>query len=159
MKNKLTSLIAVGALLLVTACQTPNWGPKQTVGTVGGAAAGAVVGSNIGGGKGQIAATAVGTLIGAWLGSEIGRSLDQADIMYANQAAQQAHSAPVGETITWRNPETDHYGTITPVREGTQQTTGNYCREYQQTIYIDGRAETGYGQACQQADGSWQIVN
>lgn len=33
------------------------------------------------------------------------------------------------------------------------------CREFTKDIYIDGRRESGYGTACLQADGSWQIVS
>lgn len=33
-----------------------------------------------------------------------------------------------------------------------------YCREYQKTITVGGRYESGYGTACMQPDGSWMIV-
>lgn len=33
-----------------------------------------------------------------------------------------------------------------------------YCREFTQPLNIGGRAEHGYGTACQQPDGSWEIV-
>lgn len=32
------------------------------------------------------------------------------------------------------------------------------CREYTVPITVGGRAETAYGKACRQPDGSWQIV-
>lgn len=34
-----------------------------------------------------------------------------------------------------------------------------YCREYTKSIRINGRIQSGYGQACQQRDGSWLIVS
>ena len=34
-----------------------------------------------------------------------------------------------------------------------------YCREYQSTARINGTAQRTHGTACQQPDGSWQIVN
>lgn len=40
---------------------------------------------------------------------------------------------------------------------GTAQ-AGNYCREYTRTIAVGGRFESGYGTACRQPDGSWQIT-
>jgi len=47
---------------------------------------------------------------------------------------------------------------MTPTR--TYQTaSGSYCREFTQTIVVGGRTEEGYGTACRQPDGSWQIVN
>lgn len=33
------------------------------------------------------------------------------------------------------------------------------CREYTRTIYVGGRPQQGYGTACLQPDGSWQVVN
>lgn len=34
-----------------------------------------------------------------------------------------------------------------------------YCCEYQRSIRVDGRVQSGYGTACRQNDGSWMIVN
>lgn len=33
------------------------------------------------------------------------------------------------------------------------------CREFQTTIVIDGKREPAHGTACQQADGTWRVVN
>jgi surface antigen len=117
-----------------------------------------LIGSQFGHGGGQLAAVAIGTLGGALIGSEIGRSMDQADHAAYQNAAAQAQTAPVGETITWNNPESGNYGSITPTREGVQSETGAYCREYQQEIVVGGKAQQGYGQACRQPDGSWKII-
>lgn len=156
----LTGLLALS--LGLTACDSTGglngMGTKQTWGAVGGAVAGGVLGSNIGGGKGQLIATGAGTLLGALMGSEIGKSLDRADMVYAQQANAQAHTAPIGQPVSWSNPQSGHSGTVTPVSDYKTQ-SGQYCREYQQTIYIDGQAQTGYGTACKNQDGTWQISN
>ena len=34
-----------------------------------------------------------------------------------------------------------------------------YCREFQTTIVVDGQPQDAHGTACQQPDGSWQVVN
>ncbi len=34
-----------------------------------------------------------------------------------------------------------------------------YCREFTKDIVVGGRVQQGYGTACQQPDGSWQVVN
>ena len=133
-------------------------GNKETIGTIGGAVAGGLLGSQVGGGRGQMIATGVGTLLGAWAGNSIGESLDKADYAYARQAEQRAYTAPIGQQISWNNPESGNYGTVTPVRQGTMQ-NGNECREYEQTIYVGGRAETGVGVACKMADGRWEVQN
>ncbi|MCC6597596.1 MAG: hypothetical protein IT559_02255 [Alphaproteobacteria bacterium] len=33
------------------------------------------------------------------------------------------------------------------------------CREYSKTISIGGRVQIGYGQACRQPDGAWEIIS
>ena len=155
---KLKTLLASAAIALMTAaCAESGYGPKQTVGGLGGAAAGGLIGAQFGSGSGKLAATAAGVLIGALIGSEIGRQLDEADRIRANEAINRAHSAQIGQTITWNNPQSGNYGTVTPTREGTSS-TGAYCREFQQTIVVGGKTEQGYGTACRQPDGSWQIV-
>lgn len=148
---------ALIAALLAGCAQNGQYGTKQTVGALGGAALGGWAGSQIGGGRGQLAATAAGALIGALVGSEIGRTMDEADRRRAQQAYTQATTAPVGETITWQNPNSGNYGSVTPTREGTKTTTGEYCREYQQTVVIGGKTESAYGVACRQPDGSWEV--
>ncbi|MDH3596170.1 MAG: RT0821/Lpp0805 family surface protein [Rhodospirillales bacterium] len=151
-----TVIAAVMIALLSTACA--GQGEKQTLGTLGGAALGGLLGSQFGSGSGKLAATGVGVFIGALIGSEIGRSMDEVDRMKANQAINTAHTAPVGETITWNNPDSGHSGTVTPIRDGTSS-SGSYCREFQQTVTIGGQTEEAYGTACRQPDGSWQIVD
>lgn len=152
----LKQIVPVVALVaLVGGCQSA--GPKQSVGTVGGAAAGALLGSQFGHGTGQLVAVGLGTLLGAFVGNEIGTSLDATDEMQAQHAARRAYTAPVGEQIIWNNPQTGNRGTITTVNEG-YSVSGNYCREFQQTVVIGGRSERAMGRACQQPDGTWKIV-
>lgn len=131
---------------------------KQGVGTLAGAAGGAILGSNIGGGKGQIAAIALGTLLGGALGSSVGQSLDRADVNYYNQTSQRAlEEGRSGQAVAWKNPDSGNSGTITPVTT-YQNSSGQYCREYQQTVKVGGKTESAYGRACRQPDGSWKIV-
>src|SRR3546814_16779391 len=98
-------------------------GQKETGGTLVGAGLGALVGSQIGGGTGQLAAVALGTLAGAYFGNEVGKSLDRADKAAAAQAYNQASTAPIGQHISWRNQESGHSGTVTPLREGLTHNT------------------------------------
>jgi len=144
--------------MVLAACNMGEYGGKETVGTLLGAAGGAIAGSQIGSGSGQIVAIAAGTMIGAFVGNEIGKSLDRADQLAMSNAQQQAMAAPVGETITWRNPETGNHGSVVATREGTAG-NGNYCREYQHTITVGGETEEAYGIACRQPDGSWKVAS
>lgn len=159
--RKLGIIMMMAAVFGFTACTTYDRNEiftKKTGGAIVGGALGGIAGSNIGDGKGQIAATAIGTLLGAMIGAEVGSSLDRADRQYMSDAGYKAQSAPIGQTINWNNPDSGHYGTVTPIRDG-YSSAGRYCRQYEQTIYIDGRQETATGQACQNPDGTWDIVN
>jgi len=157
MMKTIASLAAVAVLL--GACANGDMGAKQGVGGVLGGVGGAVAGSQIGSGTGRIAATAAGTLLGALVGSQIGKSMDDVDRLRAQQAMRSAQTAPIGQPITWSNPRTGHSGQVTPVREGTDNRTGAYCREFQETVTIGGKQEQAYGTACRQPDGSWKVTN
>lgn len=150
-------LILAITALAVAGCE--GAGQKETGGAVLGGVVGGLLGSKVGSGKGQLAATAAGAILGALAGSEVGKSLDRADRMYAERTAQSAlEKAPTGTTSTWSNPDSGHSGTVTPTR--TYETAaGQYCREYQQTVTVDGRTQSAYGTACRQPDGTWKIVN
>ena len=154
MKIKLT-VFAVAVALLAAGCEQGR--ERETVGTLLGAAGGGLLGAQFGKGTGQLAATAIGALGGAFLGNQVGKSMDEVDRMKAQQAIDQSAQAPIGQTITWNNPKSGNSGSVTAVRDGTSS-TGNYCREYQQTITVGGKTEQAYGTACRQPDGSWEIT-
>ena len=157
-------IISVGmALLFLAACQRSDGSlgiPELSKGDLGGilgGAAGAAVGSQIGDGTGRTVATAAGTLLGAALGRSIGQSLDQADLNYYHRTSQQAMEVgQPGQPFPWQNPRSGVSGTVTPSGYYQNQ-TGQYCREYTQTINIGGRLQEGHGVACRQPDGSWRI--
>ena len=151
-------LSAAAALSLSVACTSTDYGPHETTGGLTGAVLGGLIGAQFGRGDGNLLATGTGVLIGALIGSEIGRSMDEVDRIRANQAIRTAHRAELGETIRWNNPRTGNHGTVTALRDGTSS-SGQYCREYRQTITIDGRRAVGIGIACRQPDGTWRIVN
>ncbi len=132
---------------------------KQDIGTVLGGVGGAVIGSTMGRGNGRIATTAAGAVLGGLAGSAIGKSLDKADAAYAAQNAQKAlETAPAGQSTGWQNPDSGNSGSITP-KAPYQNSNGQYCREFTQTIVVGGEKQQGYGTACRQQDGTWQIVS
>ena len=61
-----------------------------------------------------------------------------------------------GEVIVWNSGGA--VGTVATMRSGVSS-SGWQCREYQQTVTVDGRTEQAYGTACLQPDGHWEIVN
>jgi surface antigen len=73
-----------------------------------------------------------------------------------HEAAQiKATSMPVGEPIVWHSGNAS--GEVVTTREGRNQ-AGQKCREYQQTLFIDGKSEQVVGTACLAEDGRWQVV-
>lgn len=140
---------------LVGACGDRG-GQKQTAGTLLGAGLGALAGSQIGSGRGQL--VALGALGGAFLGSEIGKSLDRADRAALGSSTQRAlQSGPSGQAVSWSNPDSGNYGSVTP-EPAVRRSSGEYCREYQQTIIVGGQTEQAHGRACRQPDGTWKII-
>lgn len=143
----------------MAACTTDGTGNinKSDIGMLLGAGGGAVAGAQFGKGRGRLVGVAAGTLLGAALGRSIGGSLDKADMAYYNNASQNTlETAKTGSTSAWSNPDSGTSGTITPTR--TYEVSGSYCREYTQTIRVQGKLEEGYGKACRQPDGSWRII-
>lgn len=152
-----TSKTAVALTLCVALAACAQGREKETAGTIVGAGTGALIGSQLGSGKGQLAAIAIGTLMGAWAGNEVGKSLDRADKLAAQRTAQDAlEYNKSGQTSTWRNPDSGHSGTVTPVST-YRSDAGQDCREFETQIYVDGQQETGRGTACRQPDGTWKI--
>ncbi len=159
-------LMLVPILSLLAACSTgPSYNlyadnPKAAMGTVlggaGGGLLGAAIGKNASGDRGFVY-TAVGTLLGAMIGNSIGSSLDDMDRQYAGYAANDAlEYNRSGTPASWHNPDSGNYGYTTPTRTYRQ---GAYdCRDYETTIYVDGRPETATGSACRQPDGTWRIA-
>ena len=149
----LVPCLAVAGLLL-SGCQNP----KETGGAIVGSVAGGMLGSNVGKGKGQLVATAIGAIAGAIVGADIGKSLDRADRLEMQRTTQGAlEKSKSGRVSTWRNPDSGNSGTVT-ARPVFKNASGQYCREYQQTITVGGKTESAYGTACRQPDGSWKIV-
>jgi surface antigen len=143
-------------IVLTTGCATVESNPKTTIGAVGGGVLGGLIAGAAGGNTAAIAASTVGGIL---LGGIVGNLLDERDKRLAAEASQKAlETTPTGTSVPWRNPDNGHYGTVTPVKT-YQAASGTYCREYQQTVTINGQKEKAYGTACRQPDGSWRIVN
>ena len=149
----LVSIVAVG----LAACQD-GAGQKEAVGTLLGGVGGAVAGAQFGKGDGRVAASAAGALLGALLGNQVGRSLDRADELALRQSfATALEKSKAGTSVEWNNPDSGNYGTVTPERTYKTE-TGQYCREFSQTIVIGGQSQDAFGTACRQPDGSWKIA-
>ncbi len=151
--SKITAIIL--AAIILQGCSSMN---KQSTGTLIGGATGALIGSQFGGGTGALVATGVGAVAGAMIGSQIGKSMDEQDRKLAELSAQQAlETSPSGRSVSWKNPDNGHHGSVEPTRT-YKNSKGDYCREFTQEINVGGTKQKGYGTACRRPDGSWEIV-
>ena len=149
---KVFALLVLISLALIS-CEGTN---RAAVGGLGGAAAGGFLGHALGGGAAGIIG---GAIAGGLIGGAIGDRMDAADRRESQRAAQQAfETAPSGQETAWSNPDSGNHGSVTPTRT-FQTDSGQYCREYQQTIVIGGEEQQAHGTACRQSDGGWKIVN
>ena len=158
MRGRVLKGIALGMLVVVlfTGCSTIEANPKTTIGAVGGGTLGGLIAAAAGGSGAAIAASVIGGIL---VGGLVGNLLDERDKKMAAEAQQKAlESAPSGAPVSWQNPDNGHKGTVTPVKT-YQTSSGQYCREFQSDITIEGKSEKAYGTACRQPDGSWKIVS
>jgi surface antigen len=126
-----------------------------------GAAIGAVLGGVIGNqfgndGDDRGLGAVVGMVLGGAAGAAAGQS--QCDEDYAATAWAESFDDRPYQRTEWQNPYTGNYGYVTP-GEWYDDGYGNDCREFEQTIFIDGRRQLATGTACRQPDGSWEIVS
>jgi surface antigen len=154
--SRFIAIALCGASL--AACSA-NSGPKEAGGTVAGAAAGGLIGNAIGGSAGnRLAGTVIGAAMGGLIGNRIGAALDDEDKRRAYAAQVQALEAgPSGAPVAWRNPDSGRYGNVVP--GPAYQTNGATCRQFTDTIYIEGTPQTERGTACRNPDGTWTAVN
>jgi len=134
-------------------------GPKEQIGAITGMVVGGALANDMAeGSKNEGFATILGAFIGGVMGQSIGAQLDDLDRQMAKAAYSDALEYNRSDVATdWVNPDSGNSGSFTPTRTYTM--SGRYCREYTQEINIGGQKQTGYGTACRQPDGSWEIVS
>lgn len=140
-------------------CQQQQGSGGEILGTLAGAALGGLVGAQVGSGTGKKVAIGAGVLAGGFLGNRIGKALSCQDQQQHYETTQNAlETQPTGQASSWTNPDTGHSGEITPTRTYTSA-DGVPCRDFDQTIFVDGEYEKVEGTACRQADGTWKPVS
>ncbi len=154
----------VGALLVTTIAQTASvaHAAKADIGGIIGGVIGGLAGTQIGGGNGRTAAIIIGAVAGSMIGNKVGANMDENDRRAVAEAQRRALEGGLNSNCDWdgRNygSRTGARGRITSTREGYNQSTGEYCREYRSTIYLSDRTEDTRGVACSRRDGSWYEV-
>ena len=159
MKRMASLLVAVSLLMFSAPLRAPKAvaGEREAIGAILGGIAGGVIGSRVGRGRGRTVAIIGGSILGVLIGGSIGRQLDERDRhLMARSTQDTLEAGPTGTRSEWVNPDSGHRGTVQPVRTYRAE-SGQYCREFQQTVTIGGRTERAYGNACRQPDGSWRV--
>lgn len=159
---RLSSVFIVTAFLLaVGAAGTARADNNNAFwGTGIGAAVGSLVGSQFGHSGGNVAATGAGIVAGGVAGNVIGQSIDNDNRARSGSASGYAAPAP----MTYHAPSSAPNYVAPPAPPPASAATyldsdaGTYCREYSQSVMIDGRPQETYGTACLQRDGAWHIV-
>ena len=135
------------------------------VGTGLGGLVGGIIGSQFGKGSGKTAATIGGVILGGIAGNAIAKDAckdKRQDAYYYNNAYYDSFNDPEeDERYEWNNPYTNNHGYVSAgeyYEDGYQDYDGP-CREFTQTVYIDGRPEQAMGVACRQPNGTWRIVS
>ena len=127
---------------------------QRATGTVLGAIAGGIVGNQFGRGGGKAAATIGGVFLGGLAGNAIASDMPCDDRRYAFRVYTDGFAGPVGRRYEWRNPNGD-YGYFIPTREYQD---GRYlCRDFDESVYRNGRWHERQGSACRREDGNWHF--
>lgn len=141
-------VLLAGTLMLVACSSTQEQKGQVLGGVLGGA-----LGSQVGGGRGKTVAIIVGAVAGAMIGRHIGESMDDGDRL---KTATALNDARIGESTSWVNPDTGYRYNVTPTR--TYQAGNGPCREFRLDATVgQKRNQDVHGNACLQADGSWQV--
>lgn len=151
----------VGALIVAATAQTASVAQagNADIGGIIGGIIGGLAGHQMGKGNGNTAATIIGAIAGSMIGNKVGAEMDENDRRAVAQAQRQSLNGNLNEDCDWdgRNygSRTGARGRVVSTREGYNQYTGEYCREYRSTIYLNDRTEDTSGIACSRRDGSW----
>ena len=127
-------------------------------GILAGALIGGLLGNAATRGNARPAGTVAGIVIGGALGASLTQNMDCNDRSYSYKAYSDAFNAGrPNQQYDWRNPANGRRGSI---RVGTyyNDPDGFRCTTFSQSLYINNRAQTGSGRACQQPDRTWVIV-
>lgn len=148
-------IIVAMTLTFVSACavnQNGQLGPdgkvfnKETLLPLGGGVLGAVVCNQLFKGHGSKQGwTAACGAAGYLLSSS-----------FVKNSSKAFEKNPTGKTSSWSDPDGKNYS-VTPTR--TYYDNERPCREFRQTVEINGQTETIKGNACRQADGTWKVIN
>ena len=154
----LTLVVLISGCAANVQTNSTQQGPKESAGAISGMIIGGALANDMAGdSRNKSLATVLGAFVGGVIGQNIGAQLDERDRLLAGEAYNTAlEYNATDKAAEWRNLDSGNYGRVIPV--ATYRQNGRYCREFTQEIFIGGEKQTGYGRACRQPDGSWEII-
>ena len=73
---------------------------------------------------------------------------------FVRQSSKVLENNQTGQTSSWQDPDGKNYS-VTPTR--TYFENESPCREFRQTVEINGQTEILTGNACRQSNGTWKV--
>lgn len=84
------------------------------------------------------------------------QSLSEEDVRSAAATVQAAlEQAPDGVSRVWRNPQTGHRGSVTPIRTFIGS-DGRFCREYREVLDLREAKGSFLHTACRDQEAGWR---
>jgi surface antigen len=160
MGTAMCKFIFIGIITgLVSLWGTPlHAGQNQLAGSFMGMSLGGYDGYSFGHGVERLAATETGVFAGGSMANEILRAADHASGLYYNSPAYAYYERrPVYYSSQYYTPNYVALPTPPPPIY-VDDDTGNYCREFSQTVRMNGHVGESYGTVCLQPDGSWRVA-
>lgn len=180
------AVLALAALVGTAEARSRDCGGDEALSTLAGAVVGGVIGGQFGNDGddraiGAVAGALLGGAIGASAAGDCGSyygddgaydayydddySYDDGRYYgaYAGERYDDGYyydtfeSADPYERVEWRDDRYGYDGYVEPM-DWYEDDNGRDCREFSQTVYIDGRRQQAFGTACRAPDGTWQIV-
>ncbi|MGH1540949.1 MAG: RT0821/Lpp0805 family surface protein [Arenicella sp.] len=74
---------------------------------------------------------------------------------FVRRSSEAFESNKTGQTSSWKDPDGKQYS-VTPTK--TYYQDERPCREFRQTVEINGQTEILTGDACRQNDGTWKVM-
>jgi len=82
--------------------------------------------------------------------------MSERDVQLANETLDRAlETLPGGSAESWANASNGHAGSVRPVRTRFSTAKNVYCRDYEETLTIDGQTDRYADTACRDSQGQW----
>ena len=129
----------------------PMFGPKATVGAVGGAVIGASLGKDV-------TTAALFSVVGLVLGHQVGTTMDKVDEIHGAMLIRDSlDNNQDGQFYTWKNPKKNLTISSGPTKTLPFSTKYGKCREFVTTVIVEKEERQMKGTACLGQDGVWNL--